>query len=193
MVIEPLFSPSLPVHDRPVVGIQASLIGMRFADLIHELVFVDGDAETGIRGQGSMAVGDRCQGFSEQVCVFVVAALLDEKVGDGSGDLQTRGERTGTLGVVRGQRRVVGLGHAGDDLQFGDAAGIANIRLEDVGGALFENFLEPPLGKDALAGGNGDVGLFGELGHDVDVEGLHNFLVEPRMIRFERFDEQRWR
>ena len=91
---------------------------------------------------------------------------------------------------MRGQRRVVSLGHAGDDLQFGDAAGIANVWLEDVGGAFFEDFLESPLGKDALARGNGDVGLCGDFGHDVDVEGLDNFLVEPRMIRFERLDEQ---
>ena len=185
-----LFAPTLPVHDRPIVGIKTNAIGTWFADLGHELVFVDGDAEAGLCGQGAVAVGDWWQGFGEQVCVFVVAALLDEEVGDGSGDLKTCGKRTGALGVVRGQRRVVGLGHAGDDLQFGDAAGIANVRLEDVGGAFFENFLEPPLGKDALARGNGDVGFCGDFGHDVDVESLDNFLVEPRMIWFERLDEQ---
>ena len=58
------------------------------------------------------------------------------------------------------------------------------------GGALFENFLEPPLGKDALARGNGDVSFCGDFSHDIDVEGLDNFLVEPGMIRFERLDEQ---
>ena len=58
-------SPTLPVHNRPVIGIQASSIGTRFADLGHELVFVDGDAEAGLCGQRSVAVGDWWQGFGE--------------------------------------------------------------------------------------------------------------------------------
>ena len=44
------FAATLPVHDRPVVGIKASSIGMRFADLVHEFVLVDGDAEAGLCG-----------------------------------------------------------------------------------------------------------------------------------------------
>ena len=38
----------LPVDDGAVVGVELGFVGPWFADVGHELVFVDGDAEAGI-------------------------------------------------------------------------------------------------------------------------------------------------
>ena len=55
---------------------------------------------------------------------------------------------------------------------------------------LLQNFPETPLQEDAFAGGERDVCLLGEFGHHVHVEGLHHLFVEPRLIRFQRFDQK---
>ena len=71
--------------------------------------------------------------------------------------------------VVRGDGRVVGLGHAGDQADLGDAAGVAEVGLQDRRGPLLQHLAEAPLGEDALAGGDRQVGAARDLGHDVVV------------------------
>ena len=39
---------NLPIYDRAVIGVKTGAIGAGFADLAHEFVFIDGDAETGL-------------------------------------------------------------------------------------------------------------------------------------------------
>ena len=63
--------------------------------------------------------------------------FLAEEVGDGGGDLNACGQRDGPQGVVRGQRGVIGLGHACNDTSLHDATGVAEIGLEDTGSAFF--------------------------------------------------------
>ena len=101
--------------------------------------------------------------------------------------------RHGTVGIVGRQRRVVRLGHAGDEPELGDAARVADVRLQDVGGALFQDLAESPLGEDALARRQRDVGLGGDLGHHVHVERLHDLLVEPGIVGFQRLDQEHGR
>src|SRR5690606_37357867 len=47
-----------------------------------------------------------------------------------------------------------------------------------------------PLGEDALAGRQRNVRLLGEVGHDIDVQRLDDFFVEPRVVGLKRLDEQ---
>ena len=91
---------------------------------------------------------------------------------------------------MRRDRRVVGLGHAGDQPHFGDAAGVAKVRLQDRRGALLQDLAEAPLGEDALAGGDRQKGSPGDLGHHVVVLGLAWLLDEHRLIRLQRLDQQ---
>ena len=60
---------------------------------------------------------------------------------------------------MRRKRRVVRLRHTGNDLQLGNAPRVVDIGLKNRSRPLLEDFPESPLGKDALAGGEGDVGL----------------------------------
>src|SRR5207253_4073470 len=62
-----------------------------------------------------------------------------------SGGQRDRPER-----VVRGDRRVIRLGHAGDQPHLGDPAGVAQVGLEHHGGLLFEYLAEAPLGEHPL-------------------------------------------
>ena len=87
-------------------------------------------------------------------------------------------------------RRIVRFGHARNHPQFGDAPGIANVRLQDHRRVLFQNLAEPPLRKNALTGGERNVRLLGEFRHDVHIQRLYHFFIEPGMIRLQRLDQQ---
>ena len=52
---------------------------------------------------------------------------------------------------------------------LGDAAGVAQVGLQDRRGLLLQHLAEAPLGEDALAGGDRQVRAAGDLGHDVVV------------------------
>ena len=68
---------NLPVDDRSVVRVELGFVWPRFADLGHQLVFVNGDPETRIGQQWTVTVGDGRERFGEQVVMLVVAALLN--------------------------------------------------------------------------------------------------------------------
>jgi len=68
------------------------------------------------------------------------------------------------------------------EIQFGDAARVADIGLEDRCGPLFENLPEAPLGENPFAGRQRDVRLLREFRHNVDIQRLHHLFVEPGMI-----------
>ena len=38
-------SSNLPIYDRAIIGVETGVIGVGFADLGHEFVFIDGDTE----------------------------------------------------------------------------------------------------------------------------------------------------
>ena len=56
---------------------------------------------------------------------------------------------------------------------------MANIGLKDAGGPLLEKLPESPFEIHALARGQGDDGLLGDLSHDIKVEALDHLLTEP--------------
>ena len=73
---------------------------------------------------------------------------------------------------------------------FGDAARVAQVRLQDRRGLLLQHFAEAPLGEDALAGGDGQMRAARDLGHEVVVLALHRLFDEHRLIRLQRLDQQ---
>ena len=89
-----------------------------------------------------------------------------------------------------GQRGIVGLGHSRNEPNLGDAAGMAQVGLQDRGRSLLQNFSEAPLGEDALAGGDGQVGAPGDIGHDLHVLAVDRLLDEHGLVGFQRLDEQ---
>ena len=71
---------------------------------------------------------------------------------------------------------VVRFGHAGDQPHLGDAAGVAQVGLQDRGSAFLQHLAEAPLGEDSLAGGNGQMRSSGDFRHHVVVLRLAGFL-----------------
>ena len=57
---------------------------------------------------------------------------------------------------MRGHGDVFGLGHDGDLLEFGDAAGVGDVGLKDVYGVVVDDVGEWEFGVEALAGGDGN-------------------------------------
>jgi hypothetical protein len=72
--------------------------------------------------------------------------------------VQRRGGDERAAVDVRRDLDVVGLGHAGDLLRLSDAAYLADVEVEDRGGAVLDQAREVELGRQALAGGDGDSG-----------------------------------
>ena len=73
---------------------------------------------------------------------------------------------------------------------LGDAAGVAEVGLQDRRGLLLQHLAEAPLGEDALAGGDRQVRAAGDLGHDVVVLAVDRLLDEHRLVRLQRLDQQ---
>ncbi|MPM32571.1 hypothetical protein SDC9_79135 [bioreactor metagenome] len=71
---------------------------------------------------------------------------------------------------MRSQRNVIGLGHRGDLLDLGNAAGMTQIRLDNIYAASLKEALEIISTKQTLAGCDGDVAASGDL-----LEALHVF------------------
>ncbi len=94
---------------------------------------------------------------------------------------------SGQWGAMRG---VVGLGHAGDQARLEDAAAVGDVGLQNGGGTLFQNFAEAPLGEDALAGGDGQMGLARQIGQHIHILALDRLFDEERLIGLQRLDEQ---
>jgi len=90
----------------------------------------------------------------QQIIALVVvdaqALLLDESVVRHRIDLQTSGQRYRAERAVQRKGDVVGFGHGGDLAGFGDAAGVRDIRLDDVDIAFAENSLEIPARIESL-------------------------------------------
>jgi hypothetical protein len=84
----------------------------------------------------------------------------------------------GAVVVVRRDGDVRGLGHGGDLAQLEDAAAIAHVRVQDVGGAAGDHLVELDLRVQLLAGddGQGDVAL--GLDQSAEVARGHG-LLEP--------------
>ena len=49
----------LPIHHRAIVGVELRAIGVGITNLVHEFIFVDGDAQARLGGQRTMAIAHR--------------------------------------------------------------------------------------------------------------------------------------
>src|SRR5215472_446997 len=182
--------PPLPIDHGTIVWVVARTVFLGLADLRHQFVFVDSDAEPWRGRQFPMAILHRRQGFCEQVRMLGVASLLNEEIGYRRCDLEAGSERARALGIVGCDRRVVGFRHARDQAKFGDATCVADVRLKDHRGFLFQNLPEAPLREDPLPRSQSDVRLLRQLRHYVYVQRLNHLLVEPWMIRFKGFNQK---
>ena len=113
--------------------------------------------------------------------VEVVEQLLDEQVRRAGADLDADGGRDRALGLVGGDDAVVGVGHGADHPGPQDAAHGRGVRLEDVDGVVGEELGELVRRREALAGGDGDGQLTGDLGGGVDL-GVVGRLLEPGRV-----------
>src|SRR5260370_30686674 len=113
---------ALPIDDGTVVGVVTGAVLLGFAHLRHQLILVDGDPEARLRGQFAMAILHWRQRFREEVGVLRIAALLDEEVRDGRGNLQACRERARSLRIVWRERQVVRLRHPEHDPELPDTA-----------------------------------------------------------------------
>ena len=78
--------------------------------------------------------------------------------------------------VMRRDAHVVGLGHRGDLLHLHDAAGVADVRLHDVGGMRLEDLAKAVARVDALADRDRDRDVLGDLLQRADVERIGRLL-----------------
>ncbi len=96
-----LWANALPIDHRTVVGIEAGLVLLRFADLRTQLILIDGDSETRICRQITISVLHRRQRLCKQVGMLRIAAFLNQKVGDRRGNLKAGSQRARSLRIVR--------------------------------------------------------------------------------------------
>lgn len=79
---------------------------------------------------------------------------------------------------MRGDAHVVGLGHGRDLLGFAQAAGVADVRLDDIDDLLLDQAAEALPGVQAFAGSHRGLSGVGDLFHGADVEGIA-WLFDP--------------
>ena len=89
----------------------------------------------------------------------------------------------GPSGQWGAESHVAGLGHGGDLLDLGQAAGMGQVRLDDVHAAGAQQTLEVPAGVKPLAGGNGDVAGCGDFREVLHVL-AQNGLLQEHGIKF---------
>src|SRR5690606_25481259 len=90
---------------------------------------------------------------------------------------------------MRSNNGIVGLSHSCDDATFCNSTCMTQIRLQNAGGTLLQDFAESPFCEDALAGSDGEVGAACDVDKNIDVLGLAGVLNEHRLIGLELFIE----
>ena len=162
----------LPVFDAAIEGplgcVAATLIGR--VQLCGVLCQFDADARAFGNQHAAILVS---QGRLDHGIFGAVQAeawqLLNTQVGDAGADLQTCGSGYRAKGVVGNYQHIIGLCNGADLFGGGDAANGTYIGTYVLGCPTLHQHLEFLQVDEALAGGNGDAGLLGNLGHGVDV------------------------
>ena len=145
-----------------------------------ELFLFQFDADSRGFGKGNVASLDYKREVHDLVAdlLKVDEVFGDEKVGDGGADLQGSGQTDGgAIVVVGGDGHHIGLGHGGDFFELEDAAAIADVGVEDVGGLFFKDRGEFGLGVELFAGDDGEVDLAADFGQGVEIAGGDRFFV----------------
>lgn len=99
--------------------------------------------------------------------------------------METGGGQHGPADVVRGHQHVVRLGGGGELPRLQDAAEVADVRLDDVGGLRGEQLPELDAVVDAFAGRDGDVHLPGDLAQRLKILRRYGLLQPRRIVRRE--------
>ncbi len=76
--------------------------------------------------------------------------FLDDVVGRSDSQLHAGAQSQRTQRAVRRHGDVIGLGHGGDAADFGNAAGVGKVRLDDVDAGRLEERLEIPAAVEAF-------------------------------------------
>ena len=99
----------LPIDEGPVFRVGDDRVLIRLTNLVHELVLVDGDAWTRLRGQQAMAIAQRRKGDCLQIeCSWSPSSRARNLGTDRIGNLQTRRQRAEPQRIVWRPRREVG-------------------------------------------------------------------------------------
>ena len=154
------------------------VIGMRLADRLVEL-----DAEAGLLRRDDVAVLPLDLLLQQRgvETVPLLQRFQDEEVGQRHRELDVGGADDRPAIAVRRDLDVVGLGHGGDLLGFENAAGAAEVGLQDGRGAVLDDAGEFELGRQPLAGGDRDRGAARHLRHHFGHVRRHR-LLEPQRI-----------
>src|SRR5262249_40709687 len=179
--------PLLPIHDRAVVLVVFLAILPIVADLVRQRILIQLDAEAWSGRQIEVATTQH-EGFL-QVALAQTDLLLAKEIRNRRRQLHARGQRNGAERVVRRDGSVIGLGHAGDEAHLGDAARVTEVRLQNGGRLLFQDFAETPFREHALSGGDRQMGAAGDFRHDVVILRLARLLDEHRLVRLQGLDE----
>src|SRR5690606_18142142 len=90
-----------------------------------------------------------------QVAIAQRHLFLHQEIRDARRQLQSGGEGNRSHGIVWCYDGVICLRHPGDDPAFGDATGMAKVRLKDAGGTFFQDLTKAPLREYSFARGDG--------------------------------------
>ncbi len=115
--------------------------------------------------------------------------LLDLEVDDSGVEVHLGDGADGGADVVRGHGDVFGLGHDGDLFEFGDAAGVGDVGLEDVYGVVVDDVGEGVFGVEALAGCDGDADFAPDFEEFADALFGYGFFVEEGVVFLEAVSE----
>ena len=148
-----------------------------------EGLLVQLDTPAGLVGDRQIASADD-RGLADQVPArrgVVGGVLEDQEVRRGCGEVGVDDVGHRSHRVMGGHDDVVRLGHGGDLLHLQHAAAQADVGLDDVERLGLEDGLELELGVIALAAGQGDRDMRGQLGEGIDVLGPDR-LLEPERL-----------
>lgn len=90
---------------------------------------------------------------------------------------------------MRRNSDIISLGQGGDTLEFGEAAAVGDVRLQDVDGGVLQEALDVPAAVEALSQCDWSGGEFGELGDGFGVFGEEGLFDEERAVGFQQLGE----
>src|SRR5262249_22861203 len=136
-----------PIDDRPVVLV----VALRAPPLVPDLVGQGGVVQLDPQSGACRHVHEPALHHERllQVTLAERAVLLARESGMGRRERDARRKGDWSEWVVRGDRRVIRLGHSGDEAALRDPSGVAQVRLENGRGLLLQHFAEPPLREHA--------------------------------------------
>jgi site-specific DNA recombinase len=184
---------SRPAISRALVGGDAQRpLAASAVRVALERRLVELDAEAGLLEQLDLVAFDldRVAGDLGGGRLPADEVLHDQEIRHHGGRLHARRQADRRRVVaVRRDRDAVRLGHRRDLFDLEQPADVADVGVDDVGGALLEAVAEVRLGVERLAGHNRDVDLRPHLGRRVEVLGRGRLLVPEDVVLLDRLGD----